>query len=87
MPHRCSILVVLSIARFLLLLGLLLILSLPLLVLFLVLLRRITHQLALVVDPRPLWLAVIDVEDTSWVEHMAAVIRKRQQCPISRNGI
>lgn len=45
-------------------------LSLSLLVLF----RWIINQLTLFVDPWPLRLAVIDIDDATSVEHMAAII-------------
>lgn len=70
---------IVGIARLLLLLALLLILALPLFMLFLELFRRIAHQFTLAVDTRPLRLPVVDVKDSSWIEHVAAVTRKHQQ--------
>ena len=56
----------------------LLILALSLPMLFFLLFGGISNQFALPVDARPFWLAVVDVEDSSWVEHVASTMEMRQ---------
>lgn len=35
----------------------------------------ISDQVAVVIDPRPFWLAIIDVEDSTRVKHVAAYLK------------